>query len=289
MRILVVGGTGLIGQPVARQLVHDGYDVRLLVRDLERARARLGPEFDYARGDVDDAASLERALHGCHGVHVSLAAPNRADLLRIEGEGSARVAKLAAAAGVRLLTYVSGSLVHEDYGEKIPEHRAKLAAEEAIRKTGVPHVVFRPTYFTDNLPRHVQGRWAVVLGRPRPLHMVVAADFARMVSRAFQVPDIANRDLFIHGPQAVTVAEALGVYCSLVDPDKRVVTIPLRLMRLLDRLFMRGALRANLDLMALLERLGERGDPTEADRLLGAPATTVREWCEQQAASKVAR
>ncbi|HEX2046470.1 MAG TPA: NAD(P)H-binding protein [Acidimicrobiales bacterium] len=186
MRILVIGGTGLVGQPVARQLVEDGFDVRLLVRDVPSARTRLGTGYDYAAGDVDDDVGVERALRGCDGVHLSVAARQRADVDRIEGEGGGRVARLAVKAGVGLLTYVSGSLVHEDYGDKIPEHRAKLGAEAAIRASGVPHVFLRPTYFVDNLPRHVQGNRAVVLGRPRPLHMVAAGDFARMVSRAFQ-------------------------------------------------------------------------------------------------------
>ena len=220
---------------------------------------------------------------------MSVAAANRADLDRIEREGSARVATLAAAGGVGLLTYLTGSLVREEYGEKIAEHKAKLAAEEAIRRSGVPYVFFRPTYFVDNLPRHLHGRWAVALGRPRPLHMVAAADFARMVSRAFQVPDAAHRDLFVHGPEAVSITDALRLYCSVVEPDRRVVTVPLGLMRPLDRLFMGGKLRANLELMGLLQRLGERGDPTEANRLLGAPTTTVREWCERRAASRASR
>ena len=119
--------------------------------------------------------------------------------------------------------------------------------------------------------------------------MVAAADFARLVSLAFQVPDAANRDLFVHGPEAVTITEALGLYCSFVEPDKRVVTVPLGLMRPLDRLFMGGALRANLELMGLLQRLGERGDPSEANRLLGALTTTVREWCERRVASRASR
>jgi uncharacterized protein YbjT (DUF2867 family) len=289
VRILVIGGTGLIGRPVARQLLEDGYDVRLLVRDPESARSRLGPGFDYAPGDVEDEPSLERALQGCDGVHLSLGGKSRADVIRIEGEGGARVARLAAAAGTRLLTYVSGSLVHEEYGEKVPEHRAKLAAEQAITRSGVPYVFFRPTYFVDNLPRHIQGPRAVVLGRPRPLHMVAAADFGRMVSRAFETPGVVGRNLFVHGPEAVTIAKALHLYCSLVEPEKRVVTVPLGVMRFIDGLLMAGKLRANLDLMGLLQSLGERGDPTEANRLLGAPTTTVREWCERQAASTATR
>jgi nucleoside-diphosphate-sugar epimerase len=37
-KILVLGGTGMLGQPVARRLKEDGYQVRLLVRDVEKAR-----------------------------------------------------------------------------------------------------------------------------------------------------------------------------------------------------------------------------------------------------------
>ena len=45
--VLVVGGTGELGEPVARQLLADGYSVRLLVRDVARAHTLLGPEFEY--------------------------------------------------------------------------------------------------------------------------------------------------------------------------------------------------------------------------------------------------
>ena len=38
--ILVVGGTGMLGQQVARQLLWDRFEVRLLARDIERARMR---------------------------------------------------------------------------------------------------------------------------------------------------------------------------------------------------------------------------------------------------------
>jgi NAD(P)-dependent dehydrogenase (short-subunit alcohol dehydrogenase family) len=46
-RILVIGATGLIGAPVARRLLADGHQVRLLVRDTGRASQRLGDGFEY--------------------------------------------------------------------------------------------------------------------------------------------------------------------------------------------------------------------------------------------------
>jgi uncharacterized protein YbjT (DUF2867 family) len=283
--ILVADATGLIGEPVAQQLHDDGFRVRLLVRDARRARGRLGPDFEYVQGDVEDAAVVERAVAGCTGVHVSLAATGTPEGIdRVEHRGTARMAAAAARHGVARFSYVTGSLVHETYGPKLPEHQAKLRAEQAIQASGVPYTFFRPTYFMDNLPRHIQGRVAVVLGRRQPaLHMVAASDFAAMVSRAFRLPEAANWDLFIWGPEAVTIPNALRHYCSLVQPGIRVVTVPLGIMSLADRLVMGGRLQADLQLMGLLQRLGERGDPSEATRLLGAPETTVHQWCQQRA------
>ena len=119
MRILVIGATGLIGRPVASRLASDGFEVRSLVRDASRAGSRLGPDIEYVEGDVADQDSVERAVQGCDGVHISLAAARREDMERIEHEGNARIAKAAASSGVSLLTYVTGSLVHEEYGAKI--------------------------------------------------------------------------------------------------------------------------------------------------------------------------
>ena len=53
-------------------------------------------------------------------------------------------------------------------------------------------------------------------------------------------------------------------------------------MATIDRIFMGGKLAPNLQFMRLLARLGERGDPAAANKLLGAATTTVEEWCRSQ-------
>ncbi len=81
-RILVVGATGLIGAPVARRLLDDGHQVRLLVRDAGRARARLGEGFEYVEGSVTGTEAVDRAVAGMNGVHVSLGVEDPAQLDR---------------------------------------------------------------------------------------------------------------------------------------------------------------------------------------------------------------
>ena len=61
--VLVIGGTGELGAPVARQLHADGYRVRLLARTLPAARDR-DADLEHVQGDLDDTQSLSSALAG---------------------------------------------------------------------------------------------------------------------------------------------------------------------------------------------------------------------------------
>ena len=52
MKILVVGGTGMLGKPVADRLAKDGYEVRVLTHSPEKAKIMFGSEIELAAGDV---------------------------------------------------------------------------------------------------------------------------------------------------------------------------------------------------------------------------------------------
>ncbi len=270
--ILVIGATGTVGAPVARQLREDGYHVRLLVRDPAKARGQLGSGFEYIQGSVEERETVKQALSGCTGVHLSLqAGSNPADIERVEHLGTLRVIELAAQQRLAHLTYVSGMFVGAEVGSAVLDDHAKRSVEQALQQSGMSFTIFKPTYFMDTLPKQLQGKRAMILGKqPHPLHLVAASDFGRMVSRAFQEPE------------ALTMGEALHLYCTMLEPKARVTTIPLWLMFVVDTLFLGKKMRRTLQIMQVLQRYGEVGDPTDANRILGAPTTTLRAWCEQQ-------
>lgn len=280
--ILVVGATGMLGEPVARQLQKDGYAVRVLVRSPEKARAKLGDSFEIVQGDVNDPRSLENALDGCFGVHINLRGPGLAGF-ELEHRGTVNIIRVAEWFDVQRLSYISCATTFEentwDAGCK-----AKYQAEMAIRESGLPHSIFRPAWFMETLPLFVRGRRALVVGKqPNRLRWVAAEDYARMVSRSFGLPQAANRIFSVMGPEKFTMPQALKIYTTLTRPDVRVTVLP-------DWLAMRVARFMSEDDAIKAKRLAkfyrvvgdDRCDPTETNSLLGAPTTTLTQWCEAQ-------
>src|SRR3954469_10160427 len=77
MKALVTGATGKVGNAVARALAARGDEVRVLVRDPQRA-ARWVPEgATPLRGDVTEPASLAPAVEGCELVFNAMGLPEQ--------------------------------------------------------------------------------------------------------------------------------------------------------------------------------------------------------------------
>ena len=283
--ILVVGASGMLGAPVARQLRADGWPVRVLTRSPERARARLGDGYELVTGDVERPVTLVKALQGCQGVHISLDGKADPDL---ERRGAEAVVQAAQKAGVERITYLSGASVCEE-NCWYPGTKAKYDAERALIGSGIAHTIFRAHYFMETLPNFVRGRLALVIGRhPHPYPWVAAEDYARMVARAYAMPEAANKILYICGPQALTMRQALGIFCRAAHPEARLAPFPIPLAVIVARLGSRRDLQAALPFFRYCEqvRIILSGSPEEANCLLGAPQTTLEEWSRHVAAQK---
>ncbi|MEM6929199.1 MAG: NAD(P)H-binding protein, partial [Myxococcota bacterium] len=71
-RILVLGGTGLLGRPVVRSLLDGGHTVRLLTRSGERTRQTFGEAVEIVEGSATSPEDVARALEGMDAAHVNL-------------------------------------------------------------------------------------------------------------------------------------------------------------------------------------------------------------------------
>lgn len=275
-RIVVLGGTGMLGAPVARHLGKAGFIVRIMARDVARARKMFDGSFELVTGDVTDMRSLEEALRDSAGVHISVGGA-------VDQVSAENVASLASRLGLEYITYVSGSTVREENGW-FPMTAQKLKAETAVAQANIPFTIFCPTWPMEQLPRFVvNGRATLIGDRPVSWHWFAADDLGRMVARAYQHPVAHGKRLYIHGPEPLTISAALERYCRALHPEiESVAMMPIDTARSTADSTGNEMLRFFTEMMAYFEKAGEPGNPTEANQLLGAPTTTVNAWIAHQ-------
>jgi len=156
--VLVAGGTGGTGRHVVAQLLADGrYSVRVMTRNPDAARATLGDKVELVSGDVREPASLDPALAGVRFVVATIGSNQRRDPTNnpevVDYGGIRNLALAAKAAGVRQLVLVSSqgvTNVREPLNQWLNNILIwKYLGEEALRKSGVPYTVVRPSGLTD--------------------------------------------------------------------------------------------------------------------------------------------
>jgi uncharacterized protein YbjT (DUF2867 family) len=281
--ILVIGATGMLGEPVARRLKEDGFPVRIMARDVGRVRALFGTPFEVVGGEVTDPKSIEKALEGCYGVHVNLSGA-------VEQIGVEAVARVAKKQKIKRISYISGTSVAEDT-TWFPQTKQKFLAEQAIRESQVPYCIFCPTWFMESLPKFVKGEKAFVFGKqPNLYHFIAAEDYSRMVSASYQSEKATQRRLFLHGPKGYLFRDALREYCAAFHAEiADVSTMPFWLSTTVATLTKKAEMKSTSDLMRFFERVGERGNPAEANQLLGAPQIDVQEWIARKKEQHLSR
>src|SRR5882724_261438 len=193
--ILITGVTGNQGGAVAQALHGSGFKLRGLTRtpDGERAAALGRDGVEIVKGDLDDEASLRRALAGAWGVF-SVQNSLEAGVEGEEAQGK-RLATLARDAGIQHFVYTSVGSANKKTG--VPHFDNKSRIEETVRSLRFPsHVILRPVFFMENLlaPFSLQGdklAWAIEPGTK--LQMIAVNDIGWFGARAFTDAAALNR------------------------------------------------------------------------------------------------
>ncbi len=141
MKILVTGGTGMVGSQVVGELQRRGADVTVLTRDAGKAH-KLPAGVNAVTGDLSTVETVARVFKGFEGVFlINTVSPTE------NYEGLLSVCALRDQ-GVKRLVYVS--VQDADKAAWLPHFGGKLGVEQAAFKSGVPATVLRPNNFYQN-------------------------------------------------------------------------------------------------------------------------------------------
>jgi uncharacterized protein YbjT (DUF2867 family) len=150
MKAFVAGATGETGRRIVQALVNQGFAVKALVRDIDRAKALLPEGVDLVVGDVLDRKGLEAAMTGCEVVLSATGARPSFDPTGpylVDFEGNKNLVDVAKAAGIGHFVMVSSLCVSKNF------HPLNLfwlvlvwkkQAEQYLECSGLVYTIVRP-------------------------------------------------------------------------------------------------------------------------------------------------
>jgi uncharacterized protein YbjT (DUF2867 family) len=221
--ILVTGATGHQGGATARELLARGFRVRALTRDPGKPAAQALREqgAEVVEGDLDDRASVDRALDSAYGV---FSVQNFWETgYEREIDQGLRLADAAQEAGVEHFVYSSVGSAHRNTG--LSHFESKWQIEEHIRASDLAHTIFRPVWFMTNWdgpylrPSIVAGTLALPLDPGTNFQQVALEDVGAFVALALE-----NREQWLG--RSVDLASDEGTVGAVVETFSRVIGRP---------------------------------------------------------------
>ena len=251
-RVLVTGASGFVGRPLVDALLGAGHPVRAAARN--PGRLSLPPECepvavaDFTRRvdwaplvkDVDAVVHLAGIAHVGPGV--------AADVYdQVNHRATADLAAACVQAGVRRLVFLSsvraqsgaaapGILRESDPAQPTePYGRSKLAAEAAVRASGVPWTILRPVMIYGPGAKGNLAQLMRLADTPVPLPLARFANRRSLLALDNLIGAIlhvlgnapcAGKTYLVADPQPVTLAEIVSALRQGVRRPERLFSLP---------------------------------------------------------------
>ena len=236
MKILVTGGTGVVGAGAIPALLKAGHNVRLLSRGAEGGAQEYPERVEAFAADISDPAALAGAADGCEVViHISGIVEEKLPEVtfeKINVEGTEHILQAAREASVRRFIYLSS--LGADVGES-EYHKSKLRAEELVRNFRGEWLILRPGNVYGPGEEVISTLFKMI--RTLPVIPVVGQgdqefqpiwyeDLGAAIARAVEEPSLSGEVLELTGGETTTTADLIQRICEITDRQPVQVPLP---------------------------------------------------------------
>lgn len=290
-KIAVIGATGLLGKPVTQALIAAGFEVTIIARDVEKARA-IFRDTHIIYGDLEDKMSLFEALKGQEGVYLSLhitQTANPKDFM-CETDGLLHLLEAAKANRIQRLAYLS-SLV-KDYQGQNGFHwwvfDIKRKAVQILKGGGIPYTIFYPSNFMENFDKggFKSGKRMNLAGHSEvKQYWISGTDYGKQVAKSFQILTDENREYIIQGPESYTTREAVNIFINNYQKEKlKVAKVPINLLKILGKAS--DKINYIYHILTAINHYTEKFGAQQAWDELGTPKETIAAYAQRVSSSK---
>lgn len=284
-KVLVIGATGMIGKPVTKVLLSEGFDITIMARNVRKAKS-LFPGANIVYGDVFDPLGLLPLFEGKDIVYISLGPTRHArpGNRMAEEEGIENIVSVAQKTGVGRLVLLS-SLVQQ-YNNTNGFHwwifDIKQRAVERVKNSGIPYTIFYPSTFMESFDGlMMRGNFIMLAGASKaPMYFIAARDFGKQLAQSFARNDAPNNEYAVQGTEAYTWDDAAKTVVDNVEKRRlRIIRAPLGVMKIFGK--MNATIDYGCKIVVALNNYPEKFESHKTWDELGKPVTTLKDYAKE--------
>ncbi|MEK6478247.1 NmrA family NAD(P)-binding protein [Catalinimonas sp. 4WD22] len=280
-KVLIIGATGMLGRPVAIELHKAGFQLRALVRNVDKARKLLPNGIELMQGDLQHDETISKAIKGMDAVYLSLSVaqdePKKG--FHAERDGMRKVILAARQEGVQRIANLS-SLVQE-YSSDWWVFGIKRDAIRQLKESRIPYTIFYPSNFMEAIPsQFMSGNRLLLVGKPKhKMWWIAAHDYGRQVAKALQI-DEGNHHYIVQGPEAIGQEEALAKFTQhFPEKNLKITKMPIGILKFLGIFSNKASYGAHI--IDSINNYPETFRAEETWQRLGKPETTLDVFAEK--------
>lgn len=242
MEISIIGGTGNLGVPTVKFLLKSGFKIKLIVRNISKAKELFGVEtrVQIIEADLMDVSQLKDALADTEYLYLSLSTQTT-DVnipFSTEREGVANILEAINKAKIRQIIAISGlgafDNVQKPGSFEFAPNIIRKQGHRLLKNSGIPYTILHCSWFADSFAIFRRKNTYSVIGDTKsPIYFTNCRDYANHLIHAIANEEAFYKEFPIQGREGLAHPEAARKFLYIFSKNTKITELPGGIIRIL--------------------------------------------------------
>lgn len=236
-KVILFGATGNLGKEIAKELVKQGYDLTVVVRNEEKAKSVVGITSKSIIADVCNKATIEHIFDNQEivisalGKSVSPNDKSKPTFREVDYSANSNILNQATKAGIKKFIYISA--FHSEKYLHLEYFKVYHNFSELLKKSGLDYSIIKPpaifSAFIDMIDMAKKGQLVNIGKGDKKTNPIYEGDLAEITVDAINKQ---NNIIEAGGKNIYTRKQLNEIVQSEIDGQKKIRTVPIGLFKM---------------------------------------------------------
>ena len=295
-KISIIGGTGNLGVPVVKFLLISGFEIKLIVRNISKAKQLFGTntKLQIIEADLKNVSELKTALSDTEYLYLNLSTQTT-DInipFSAEREGVFNILEAVNKGKIKQIIAISGlgafDNVYKPDGFEFVPNIIRKQGHKLIKNSGIPYTILHCSWFADSFIIYRRNKVYSVIGNTMdPIYFTNCYDYTMHLIHATGNPEAFFKEFPIQGNKGFTHPVAAKTFLDAYSENTKVKLLPARIINFMA-LFIKG--------MKYVKHMNDYFSVSSEAflakefntyKILGAPSLSLTQYAEKLKTEKI--